>query len=155
MSLSPSPLSGGGRGTQKRALEHSPRSPSISQDEGGAGGREDGTPCRPLSKPQRPVPWPIFLTVSSQDALSPAGRETGWSRMEERRRAWLHFWKHVMKLRRVGESHSLCWKFHPAPCSSLGFPFRYSPRRDLSRFSREQRGGAWKYRLSWLKVEPA
>ena len=40
----------------------------------------------------------------------------------ERRRAWLHFWKHIMKLREGRESHTACAGNSPPPCSSLGFP---------------------------------
>lgn len=78
VTVSPPPLSGRRqRDSEESFWAHSPRSPSISQDEG-SWERKMGLHCHLLSKPQRPVPWPIFLTVSSQDALSPPGRETGW-----------------------------------------------------------------------------
>lgn len=54
----------------------------------------------------------------------------------ERRHAWLHFWKHMMKLREGRESHTACAGNSPS--------YLLIPRRDLSHFSREERGGAWK-----------
>lgn len=78
VSLSSPPLSGRRqRDSEEGFWAHSSRSPEHFAG-WGERGRRMGIHCRLLSKPQRPVPWPIFLTVSSQDTLSPGGRETGW-----------------------------------------------------------------------------
>lgn len=150
VSLSSPPLSGRRqRDSEEDFWAHSPRSPEHFAG-WGERGEEDGNPLPPplqtsascslahiphSFKPGHSVPWRERNRVGGMDG--------------ERRRAWLHFWKHIMKLREGRESHTACAGNSPSYLLIPRLPmFRYSPRRDLSRFSREERGGAWKYRLS-------
>lgn len=80
--------------------------------EGQEGGWGEADLSSPNLSASLPKPWPIFITASS---LFPGGQRNRVGGVEgERRSAWFHLLKEIIKRRESGElpeSHSLCWKF--------------------------------------------
>lgn len=133
VSLSSPPLSGRRqRDSEEGFWAHSPRSPEHFAG-WGERGEEDGNPLPPplqtsascslahiphSFKPGHSVPWRERNRVGGME--------------RERRHAWLHFWKHIMKLQRVGRVTQPVLEIHPGTCSSLGFPHLDTAQEGIS-----------------------